>query len=103
PGVPWIHWRGESQRTADDLTGPADEQRGALQEAIAFLRIELAEGPKPTAEVMKLARAAGHSERTITRARRELRVQPIKVAGGWVLTLPTAEDPKEAKAAKAAK
>jgi hypothetical protein len=98
PEASRVEWRGESRHSADDLTAPADdEHRGALDEAIALVRIELADGPKGAREVMAAARSAGISDRTLRRARKATGVRATKTAGAWVLSLPpAAESPAHA-------
>ncbi len=97
PDVPRIDWRGESRYGADDLTGPADPgSRGALEKAVDFLRGELADGPKPSADLHAAADVAGHSKRTVKRARDELGVQSRKIGDAWVSSLPPASQPEEA-------
>lgn len=94
PEVGVVQWRGESRHGADDLTAPAQpEPRGALEEAIAFVRAELVDGAKPSAELEAAAEAAGHAKRTIKRARAQLGVTPERVGGRWIVALPQAADP----------
>lgn len=94
PEVGVVQWRGESRHGADDLTAPAQpEPRGPMEEAIAFLRAELTDGPRPTAEIDAAAKAAGHAERTMKRARAQLRVTSTRVGGRWILALPNDATP----------
>lgn len=68
---------------------PDNEQRGALEEAIEFLQEELKDEGKPAGQVKKSAADAGHSEKTLRRAREVLRIKPQKQGGGpWVWFLP---------------
>jgi len=84
-----VEWRGESRYMADDLTGSEEESRsGALDDAVAFLRSELADGAKPAHEVIEAGVAAGHAERTIKRARKRLGVRSEREGGRWILSLP---------------
>lgn len=64
-------WTGESTLTAGRiLTAIADEsERSALTEAVEFLRVALADGPREVDEVRAEARRAGISEQTLRRAR----------------------------------
>ena len=80
-----IKWLGECDLSADDLCGPPEsaESRSAIDDAKEFLREQLADGPKTRAEVLSAAKSEGHSDRTMRRARRDLRI-----ANGPVWTLP---------------
>ena len=77
---------------------PDDEESSALDDAMQFLRSELRAAPRPASDIFREGRGAGHSERTIRRAKAELRVESQKTAAGWVWALPV----KAAKVAKAA-
>src|SRR5262249_24231866 len=57
----------------------AEDARGALDEAADFLRSILADGPLPTVEVKRQARAAGVAEVTLRRAKRAVGVKAVKV------------------------
>ncbi|MBI2899505.1 MAG: hypothetical protein HYY17_04930 [Planctomycetes bacterium] len=74
----------------------AAEERGAIGEAMAFLRAALAHGPRPAGDVQKEARARGVSKKTLERAKHRLRVRSDKgaFAGAWTWTLP--EDRQQA-------
>ena len=80
-----IRWLGACDLSADDLCGPPEsaESRSALHDAKEFLREQLTDGPKKRTEVLSAAKNEGHSDRTIRRARRDLRI-----ANGPVWTLP---------------
>ncbi len=80
-----IKWLGECDLSADDLCGPPEsaESRSAIDDAKEFLREQLTDGPKPRTEVLSAAKSEGHSDRTMRRARRDLRI-----ANGPVWTLP---------------
>ncbi len=90
-GAAIITWAGASRFNATQLLAGTDgEERSATAEAVAFLREELASGPRPVQEVTKAARAAGISERTLERARTQLGVRARKPGGPgfpWVLEL----------------
>ena len=75
-----------------------DDESSALAEAVQFLRSELRDGPKPAKAIFREARDAGHSERTIKRAKAELQAESIKEKAGWVWALPV----KSAKGANSA-
>ncbi len=79
---------------ADDvLQAESAGEQGERQEAAEWLRQVLANGPRPAAEVVREARAAGISEMTLKRARWRLAVKPSKdgFQGGWVWSLPLKE------------
>ena len=89
-----LHWHGESSFGADDLlTAPATaEERSALDEAIDFLREELADavgGDRRAAA--KLVRRIGISRATLRRAQASLKVTkaPDGFKGPWMISLPT--------------
>ena len=65
-----------------------DEELSALDDAVQFLSSELRDGPKPAKAIFREARDAGHSERTIKRAKSELRAESIKEKSAWVWSLP---------------
>jgi hypothetical protein len=67
-------WAGQSELTADALIQPypVEEERSATEEAQDFLRDFLVDGAKPAKEVIKEARKAGISERTLDRAKKGL-------------------------------
>jgi len=83
--------------TAEALleTPPAGtEERGALEEAVGFLREALAEGPRTAKEIRREAREAGIADRTLARAKAILGVKSRKTTGGgpwtWELDGPRA-------------
>jgi putative DNA primase/helicase len=87
-----------SSVSAEDLVAasvPASD-RTERDEARALVRSILSDGPMDTAELLKLTRAAGISDRTVARARQDLGVKAKprhdpasgKMAG-WAVELPT--------------
>ena len=66
-------WTGECSLSAGDILA-ADDGNGAspLSEATAFLRVALADGPVPAAQVWRDARDAGLADRTVNRAKVKL-------------------------------
>lgn len=88
------------ETTADDaLMEPMDgEERSALEEAVEFLRETLAEGPMSAKTIRSDSETAGHSWRTVQRAKQALGVVIEKsgMRGGWQWRLP----PKDAKNAE---
>ena len=90
--LPRVSWEGESAHTpATLLAGPADskkreageDDRGALDEAIEFLHESLAGGPVAAQRVLRDARAAGISERTLRRAKAIVGAETKKLTGRW--------------------
>src|ERR687893_845624 len=89
-GAACVAWEGTSRLNAGDLLKepPDPEQRSAMEEAKGFLHQELASGPVAAEQARKAARAAGVSERTLKRAKKELGVRSKKEGDGtwsWVL------------------
>lgn len=88
PMVAVIDWDGLSPYTADEALSPSARVARPREDAAAFLRTVLMNGPLPTMTVQADAQALGISERTLNRARKELGVKPTKTPTGWVLELP---------------
>jgi len=80
--------------TADDVlateSSPSDD-RSALEDAKDFLFEMLAPGPVEGKAIYRQANDAGHSKRTIDRAKRELSIRSSKatMSGPWRWELPT--------------
>jgi len=89
-----VVWHGSCSLRADDLAGtPTSESEGAkLEEAKDFLRSELIGGPVSAGEILSRAGAAGIAEKTLRRAKGELRVGSKKVTvnevSQWAWVLP---------------
>jgi len=82
--APRIVWGGRVTVTADESVAPPDEERGAINEAVDFLRDLLAEGPVEARQVMTEAKKAGISQRTLIRAKEKLRVKSGRLGfGPW--------------------
>jgi hypothetical protein len=86
---------GPVDTSADDALAPTTPHRGRAPEeraeAIAFLRQALAAGPRLGSDVLADAKGGhGITDRTLTRARRELRVQAYRESpkGKWLWKLP---------------
>jgi hypothetical protein len=81
--------------SADDALAGAGTGPRPRDEATEWLRALLADGPVPAAQVWEEAKAAGFTEVTCKRAKRQLRVETYKpkgsLAGGWMWRLPGAE------------
>jgi RecA-family ATPase len=73
---PRIRWVGETSLSADDLNAAhaaaAPEERDAAAERADWLREVLSTGPVESKELFKLARAAGHNDRTIRRTAKQI-------------------------------
>jgi len=101
--APRIEWEsGTIDVTADEaLQAAADdmEDRGAKADAIDFLRAELEYGRVEADEILKRGRKAGHSERTLKRAKAELKITSKRESHVWYWSLPkraAAADSKDA-------
>ncbi|HLM25426.1 MAG TPA: hypothetical protein VK304_00500, partial [Thermoleophilaceae bacterium] len=90
---------GESDAGAHDLLrGRGDEEQvTAIEEAEHFLRVELADGPRPAREIEAEAAKIGITKTTLFRARKQLGVKPNKAgfSGGWEWALPEDSNPPE--------
>ena len=85
---------GESDHAARDLLSvPTGEERTERDEAVDFLRAELAGGPRPAKELQRASKAMGVSERTLRRAKKTLGITSEKagIDGGWRWSLPNLE------------
>jgi hypothetical protein len=81
-GCARVEWRGSVDLHADDLVAHHDPQeRSALDEAVEFLRVELADGPRAASEIMSEAKRTGIAERTLARAKSALQVRSDKAEG----------------------
>ena len=69
-----LRWTGPSDITAEAMLRPyqPEEERNAVEEAQDFLREILADGEKSAKEVLREAKKAGLSDRTIERAKKGL-------------------------------
>lgn len=67
--------------------GGDDGAASALDEAVDFLRTELADEPQPATAVKRSAGQAGIKDRTLRRAREALNVKPVKEGKRWVWAL----------------
>ena len=87
PG-PRLEYAGTMDMSADDLLIEQDEKRGRGRPeekqsgAEDWLRKKLAEGPMPSTVLMEQAKAAGYSEKTTKRARKEV-AETFKVGETW--------------------
>lgn len=90
---------GTARELLAEAEADADGESSALDDAMEFLRSELREAPKAAKDIFREARDAGHSERTIKRAKAVLQAESRKEKAGWVWSL-AANDAKGAKDAK---
>ncbi|MDA8086801.1 MAG: bifunctional DNA primase/polymerase [Nitrospiraceae bacterium] len=102
-GVPKIAWGGACNHTADALLAAPQtpEERSAFDEAKDFLLETLSAGSVNANEVLRQAKRAGISGRTLMRAKKALAVRSEKpeFGGGWVWRLSAEEcqeSPKDA-------
>ncbi len=99
-----VKWLEPLEGTAREVLAEAeaspdgDEDASALDQAVQFLRSKLGDGPMPAKEIFRVAREAGHSKRTIKRAKADLHAGSIREKAGWVWALPV----KGAKSANSA-
>jgi len=109
PGGPPLVWDSEpvaAGLNADTLLAGAADDAAERQDADELLRELLADGERPSAELLAAARANGVSERTLYRAKRRLGVktrhagQPgTRGAWYWYLPDPQPDAPKAATSA----
>src|SRR5205085_7166209 len=91
-----FYWTGASTLTAGRiLAHPSDEEeRAPLSEAKEFLRASLSDGVRDSTELKAEARQAGISERTLFRAKKELKIKAEKTGTPgsdgqkWIWKLP---------------
>lgn len=90
-----VQWTGRVDADVNQaLAAPArNGTDSAASEAADFLRDELGQGPKPATEILKSARQAGISERTLRDAKSALKIASVKQSGGWAWKLPAAPEP----------
>jgi len=84
-GCARVGWLGPVDLHADDLVAHCDPQeRSAVDEAVVFLRVELADGPRPAREIEAAAEQASISESTLKRAKPIAQVTSKKVGDRWL-------------------
>jgi hypothetical protein len=98
-----VTWGAAVEGTARELLAEAEQETdaddaSALDDAVEFLKAELADAPMLAVEVYKIATANGHARRTIERAKRQVNVLSRKGPTGWYWSIPN-----PAKTAKVAK
>lgn len=92
-GCPAVAWEPDPVNVSADEALAGDRKEGGgrseRDDAAAWLRDYLADGPKLAQDVLRESKAAGFSKRTIDRAKAPAGVRPRKEAfsGGWVWEL----------------
>jgi hypothetical protein len=92
--LPVVEWHGETHLSADDLQGVPTAQPKALESTLAFLEEQLRGRSRPAKLIMEKAKQLGLSQRTLDRAKQELRVSTRKSRSGWIWSLPAERAPK---------
>ncbi len=93
-----FYWTGISSLTSEQIFAArtSEEKRTALLDAQDFLREVLADGERPEKEIRKEAHEAGISDATLNRAKKALKIKPVKrgqpgtQGQGWFWNLPKA-------------
>lgn len=86
-----LTWHGHIEVDESEVAGnPATEDgQGGRQEAAAFLRDVLADGPVPAREVQDQAKDAGIAPRTLSRAKSSIGVLSARDGRHWAWSLPS--------------
>jgi hypothetical protein len=77
--------------------GMGNEGKTQKAEAMSLVQEELANGPKPAADVLTAGRKAGLSPKSLRSAREALGIKPEKdgMSGGWLWSFPKMPSPRE--------
>ncbi len=90
-GAVGVEWEGATDLSAEDIgQRVTQEERGAVDEAVEFLKESLRDGAQPTTKINSDAKSLGISEATVRRARKSLGIRARKEAIGkrrWLLEL----------------
>ena len=79
-----FYWTGESTLTAAQiLAADSGARTSELDEAVAFLKDELADGPLPAKDAYRDAEGVGISKRTLERAKTKLQAKSRKIGDTW--------------------
>jgi hypothetical protein len=109
--APKIVWGTEHvSQSADDALAAAEggsNEHSVKNAAIEFLRVVLANGPVPVAEVQRQAVEAGllqkgklfGQSKPFRSARQALGIEPKRISGGWILELPNNAAPSDCSGA----
>jgi hypothetical protein len=99
-GRPVLKWTGPVVLPADELGRPPEGRLHVRDQASAWLLAELAQGPRPASEILAAAAAAGIPDRTLRRAKDQLRIGSRKAhskdRSGWYWFDWDAKWPKDA-------
>ena len=94
-----VAWAGTTSLGASDLLRPSSRGLSKKEEAMEWLKRELADGPQPAKAMGQRAKAAGISGATLRRARKEVansdRAGGIADSGEWVWSLKDAQASSE--------
>jgi hypothetical protein len=91
-GMPILEWEGVSKLTGDDLLQIQAAAPKQLEGAVDFLNSFLAKGRKAATAVVREAEARNISDRTLDRAKRNLRIVARKEGARWWWSLPAAKE-----------
>jgi len=84
-----IAWFGECELTADQIGQRQPGNGKSKVESCGDFLVELlTAGARPSEEVMRLCRSAGHKDRTVYQARKERGIVATKIGGQWTMSLP---------------
>lgn len=99
-GVPVVEWTGPTDLSADAVDGPGPKELPLRDRAAVWLTNELRNGPRPAAEVLRAAAAAGIPERTVQRAKKDAQVSSRRATRNgrteWYWYDPSAPFPPDA-------
>jgi len=97
-GLPAIRWESDPvDMTADEAireeaAAASEEHRTALDDAVAWLKDALADGPLASEELFARAKADGFAHKTLERAKKQLCIRPWRAGQGkemaWFWELP---------------
>jgi hypothetical protein len=80
--------------SADDVDAGGDET--PREEAVRWLREKLEAGQQPAKSLLKEARDDGIADRTLKRAKKDLKIKSVRQDDRWVWSLPAESDEGEA-------
>jgi len=84
-----IEWEAAPVLVAVDDLDEDDENATPRAEAKAWLQAVLADGPVEAKGLLKRSRADGIAEKTLRRAKKELKIESTQSSTGWTWQLPT--------------
>lgn len=92
-GTPFVGWSDEREtRTADEVLGAAPDNRRAIDDVEEWLLEVLAAGPVHSKRMKELAKEAGHSWRTVERARERcdssIKIERDVIVGQSIVSAP---------------